>query len=221
MKAVIPCLPLVGLVIGLVWYGVAWGLAALATPLFVRSAALLFVPFVMSGFIHADGYMDTADAVFSRRDVEEKKRILKDPHAGAFAVIAIISLLIFQFCAVHTVVESQKSAAPFILIPVISRCIAGTASLALKPAFETGYNAMFKPDAPRRGVMIICVLAALCFIMAWLVAPSALLPLCAGAAAGFVAAAYLYKQFRGMSGDLSGAIVTVSEFAALLCMALV
>jgi len=164
--------------------------------------------------------MDTADAVFSRRNLEEKKRILKDPHMGAFAVIAIIVILLFQFSAVYTILGSQKNVLAFIFIPVISRCTAGIAMLNLKPVFDTGYAVSFRRNSKPRHTVFICILAASCFLASWFVIGIAALALLAGALTGIIVTIYLYKQFQGISGDLSGSIITVSEFAALLCMAL-
>jgi len=218
---VIPALPLVGAVLGALWYGAALALGRLTVPVLIQTAALLFIPFFLSGFIHTDGFMDTADAVFSRRSLEEKKRILKDPHAGAFAVIAAACLFIFQFCAVYSIIEAQKEYLTFAFIPVISRCVTGVAISTLKPAFETGYNAAFRNSARPRHVVFICVLTAASLAAAWLMPGVAALPLLAEVLAVVVVTAYLYRQFRGLSGDLCGSIITVGEFAALLCMALI
>jgi len=217
---VTPALPPVGLLIGVLWYGLSFLLSISQIPLIIKSALILFIPFVLSGFIHVDGYMDTADAVFSRRSIDEKKRILKDPHTGAFAVIALAGLLLFQFCAVYTIIDSQKELMIFAMIPVVSRSVAGIAALRLKPVFETGYVASFKTGTKTGHTVFICVLVILCCASAWLTLGVTALPLLAGIAAGIIAVCYLYRQFQGISGDLSGCIITVSEFAALLCMAL-
>ena len=37
--------------------------------------------------IHLDGYLDTMDALSSWREKQRRLEILKDPHAGAFAII--------------------------------------------------------------------------------------------------------------------------------------
>jgi Cobalamin-5-phosphate synthase len=221
MPIVIPNLPLVGALIGLIWYGAAYALSVLSAPLMIQSAALLFIPFIPNGFIHTDGYMDTADAVFSRRDLEEKKRILKDPHVGAFAVIALVGLFIFQFSAVYTIIEAQKRLLIFVFIPVISRCVAGAVMLNLKPVFETGYNAVFRTGTKPRHTVFICVLALICLITAGFMLGFEMLPLLVEVLVGIMAAIYLYKQFQGISGDLSGCIITVCELSALLCMAII
>ena len=48
---------------------------------------LVIVPVVITGGIHVDGLLDTSDALSSWRDREKRLEILKDSHAGAFAVI--------------------------------------------------------------------------------------------------------------------------------------
>jgi len=217
---VTPALPPVGLLIGVLWYGLSFPLSISNVPLIIKSVVILFIPFFLSGFIHLDGYMDTADAVFSRRSTDEKKRILKDPHTGAFAVIALVGLILFQFCAVYSIIDAQKGLLIFVLIPVVSRGLAGISALRLKPLFETGYVASFKSGAKTGHTVFICVLVALCCASAWLTLGITALPLLAGIAAGIIAVCYLYRQFHGISGDLSGCIITVSEFAALLCMSL-
>ena len=218
---VIPSLPLVGILIGLIWYALAFGLKQFSVPPLLHGATALFIPFILSGFIHADGYMDTADAVYSRRDLAEKKRILKDPNVGAFAVIAIVGIILFQFCAVQTILNAEKALLIFAFIPAISRCVAGIAMLNLKPVFETGYNASLKDNTKRRHSIFICLLAAIILLTAWFTLGLTALALLIGALFGILATIYLYRQFQGLSGDLCGCIITISEFAALLCIALI
>ena len=221
MPLIIPCLPLVGLLIGLVWYGTAHLLHQLSTPQPIQNAAVLFAPMILTGFIHIDGYMDTADAVFSRADLETKKRILKDPKAGAFAVIAIAGMILFQYSAIQTIIDAQKTYLTFAFIPPISRCAAGIAMLRLKPVFETGYNVAFRKNTKPRHTVFICITAAIILTTAWFALRILALPLLAGTLAGTLATLYLYKQFKGMSGDLCGCVITIGELAALLCMAIV
>jgi len=215
MPLVIPALPVVGLLIGLLWYGAARLLFRLDVPPFMTSAFLLLIPFVISGLIHVDGFMDTADAVLSRRPLEDKKRILKDPNAGAFSVVAIIVIMLLQLSAVHTLVEAWRpincllAMISLIAIPIVSRCTAGAALILCKPIFETGYNVSFREGAKRRHLVFICALGLIGSVLA----PWALL-------SGILMAVYLYRQFKGMSGDLCGCIIVASECIALIAMAL-
>ena len=71
-------LPLIGLLVGGIW-----ALAAYFTGLFgklpaVCAAILAALPFLLTGFIHLDGFMDCCDAILSRRDLATRQKILKD-----------------------------------------------------------------------------------------------------------------------------------------------
>ena len=90
-------LPAVGLEIGLVWAALAWTVRFLKLPTPVGGLALCACPFLLTGFIHLDGFMDVTDAVKSWRDLEKRRAILKDSHVGSFAVIGLCLLMLSQF----------------------------------------------------------------------------------------------------------------------------
>ena len=50
-------------------------------------AVLTVLPVLISGGIHMDGFLDTQDALSSWQSEEKRLEILKDPHAGAFAIL--------------------------------------------------------------------------------------------------------------------------------------
>jgi len=66
------CLPLVGLVVGGLWALAAWLLKLLSCPAGIAALVLAAVPWLVTGFIHLDGFMDVCDAVLSRRDIETR-----------------------------------------------------------------------------------------------------------------------------------------------------
>ena len=77
--------PWVGAVIGLCF--LLWNRFAgvYGIPSTARAAVGAVLPLAISGGFHADGFMDTMDALHSYRDRERKLEILKDSHIGAFA----------------------------------------------------------------------------------------------------------------------------------------
>ena len=101
-------LPVVGAWIGLLWTGLAYLARLLGLPALVTGAILCAYPFLVTGGIHMDGFLDVTDAVKSWRDAEERRRILKDPHVGSFAVIAGILLVMIQFALFSSVREDAK-----------------------------------------------------------------------------------------------------------------
>ena len=110
MKYCICFFPLIGVVIGLVqnlWYRLAV-YAGFGESF--RTAVLILLPVVVTGGIHLDGLLDTADALSSYKSQEEKLEILKDSHAGAFAIIIGISYFVLAFGVFSEVTEEQMAA---------------------------------------------------------------------------------------------------------------
>ena len=86
-KAQIAMLPLIGACIGLIVCLVWWAATLIGAGQFVTGALLTGTYFLLTGFIHLDGFMDCSDAVMPRHpNMEERNRILKDSTNGAFAV---------------------------------------------------------------------------------------------------------------------------------------
>lgn len=96
MRYCICFLPLVGLVIGAAQYGAVFLLAKISAGPVFSGAVLAALPVILSGGIHMDGFMDTCDAIHSWKGREERLRILKDPHAGAFAVLGCVLYLLLS-----------------------------------------------------------------------------------------------------------------------------
>ena len=105
------------------------------TPPLLGAVGLSLTVPLLTGFMHLDGFMDVSDALLSGREREEKLRILKDPHAGAFSVVALVCLLLFQTAAAHAALSRGGSLAALWLLPVISRALAGLSLMSLAPLF--------------------------------------------------------------------------------------
>ena len=80
-------LPVAGLLVGALWALAAYALGSFDRLPALRAAVLAALPFLLTGFLHLDGFMDCCDAIFSRRPLEKRREILKDSHVGSFAVI--------------------------------------------------------------------------------------------------------------------------------------
>ena len=78
--------PLVGVLAGAVFFLVYLFMERSGAGPVFKGALLTAVPLLATGGIHMDGFLDTCDARASWGDREKKLQILKDTHAGAFAV---------------------------------------------------------------------------------------------------------------------------------------
>ena len=218
----LPCFPLVGMLLGAIWWGIAELLVFLGIHMMLTAAILAILPFFLTGFLHLDGYMDTSDAVLSRRPLEDKLRILKDPHTGAFSVIMVAVLLLLQFAAMYTAIDFGRSLLPLIFITVISRCCISIALLCLPVMPQSGYANMLRQDTKWIHKAFIIITAGLTIAAAyWFTGFYGLISIGA-VVIGFTGAmAYSYKEFKGVSGDLAGYALTIGEFCGILALGVV
>ncbi|MBR6935799.1 MAG: adenosylcobinamide-GDP ribazoletransferase [Clostridia bacterium] len=213
-------LPLVGGFVGGLWTLLAFAMRWLHVPSILAGAILCAFPFLITGGIHIDGFMDVTDAVRSWRDASERRKILKDPHVGSFAVLFAILLVLTQFALFAS---AKEGAEPFalILVAVISRTVAGLCVTLLRPMSTSEYAGVYRKGIKKSHVVILAVVLA------------------AGIAAGFlllgkygfvsvaVLGGYLLflirpvRSLKGMSGDVSGYAMTLAELCGIAVWALI
>ncbi len=210
-RHMLACLPLVGLLVGGVWVLCAWAAGFLPRP--VGALLCAAAPWLVTGFMHLDGYMDVCDAVLSRRDLAARQRILKDSHCGAFAVICLVLLAMCQWAVFLSAEDIPLW--PLLLVPVSSRSCAALAVLTLRPMATSQYSEMAHGGAPM--VLAALVLAAVCVLP--LVLWSSFAPLIA-AAGYWLAVQYGFRRLDGMNGDVSGFALTVGELCGAAALAL-
>ena len=173
-RKMLACLPFVGIVVGAVWALCAWLAGYL--PRALGAALGAAAPWLVTGFLHLDGFMDVCDGILSRRDLETRRRILKDSHCGAFAVICMVLLAMAQWSAFLSM--ENVPLLPLALIPVASRAAAAVAVL-------------------------------------W----GSFAPLAAAVGYG-LAVWHGFRQFDGMSGDISGFGLVVAELCGAVVLAI-
>ncbi|NLL52030.1 MAG: adenosylcobinamide-GDP ribazoletransferase [Peptococcaceae bacterium] len=191
------------------------------SPVFFGAVAV-FLPILITGGLHLDGYCDTVDALCSRKERSEKLRILKDPHTGAFAVIYTVALLILQFGAWCQVFLTPVCFYTLLFCFIFSRALVSLSLVTFPCAGSTGLASIFAGNTSKGVVkyilacMIILCLAAMFYLM--VVAASVILIL--------VLASYIWfyfmtrKHFGGLTGDLAGFYIVVCETLVLLTAAI-
>ena len=207
------CLPLIGLEIGLIWWGLLWLCDCFGLPQALRGMVLAAAPYLLTGFMHLDGFMDVTDAVRSYRSLERRREILKDSHVGSFAVIGVVLLILCQFSACVSLEPGRKMAA-LALIPVVSRCCSVLA-IQLLPPMTTSQYAHRQPHVAMPLVMLLLAVTA----GFWMGLPSGLTLL--GCLVGYALALYRgYHSLNGMNGDISGYCLSLGELAGLITLAI-
>ena len=112
--------PLVGLVIGLILWLLAKALTLYLPPL-VLGALLLLAELMLTGGLHLDGFMDSMDGLLSARSPERILEIMKDSRIGAHACMALVGLLLLKFTLLASLTPAQF---PILLVmPMLSRWV--------------------------------------------------------------------------------------------------
>ncbi|NLI92677.1 MAG: adenosylcobinamide-GDP ribazoletransferase [Peptococcaceae bacterium] len=213
--------PLVGAVIAaILWFLYFVFRNYLLSPAFFAATAV-FTTVFLTGGIHLDGYCDTTDALSSHKDREEKLRILKDPHVGAFAVIYTTAILLLQCGAWYQIFMNAHNIAFILVVFILSRSLAGFAVLSFPRARNTGLASTFAGYSSQRAVkavfIIYIVLCLLIMLYVQILAGGIII------AVVFLTYAWFHfmvkKQFGGITGDLAGFYIVVCETGVLFTAA--
>ncbi len=207
--------PMVGVAVGLALAAWLWLCEELALPSLLRGAVGAVVPLLVTGGIHMDGFMDTADALASWQPMEKRLEILKDSHTGAFAVMACAGYLLVTagLLGAARLRDAPLLGACFVL----SRALSAWALVSFKSARPGGMLDGFSRAAEKRRASVCAVIyTALCALL-WALLDPWTAPLCLAAAAvcllGYRRVSY--KYFGGVTGDLAGWFLQLAELACI------
>ena len=203
--------PLIGAVIGLLLWGWLWLCDWLAVGAVLRGALAALMPLLVTGGIHMDGLMDTCDAMASWQTKERRLEILKDSRVGAFAVMGCAGYLLL---AAGLLGEASVQDGPMLVfVFVLARALSAWAMAAFQSARPSGMLDAFAQAAHRRMVAISCMLYALLCAVCWFAFGGRLALACLAAAA--LCLMYYrrmaYKHFGGVTGDLAGWFLQITE----------
>lgn len=211
--------PLVGLLIGGLLGLLDVGLQAIAMPVLTRSALLVATWIALTGGLHLDGAMDTADGL-AVLDPERRLEVMADSRSGAFGVMAAIALLLLKTAALNDLAADRWLA----LMAAAGwgrwgQLVAIARYPYLKP---TGKGAFHKESIRSLWAAVPSLLVLLSLSGVQVVLNPAQWPVALGMAAGGVAIAWLTgtwfnHKLGGHTGDTYGAVVEWTE-AGLLCL---
>ena len=207
--------PLVGLIVGaaaallhLVLSNIAAG--AIAD---LASVALLVV---ITGNMHLDGLMDTADGLGSGKPRERMLEIMRDSRVGAHGVVAGVLILLAKVVLLGQIPHDHKFTV-ILLFPVVARWSMVYAATIYRYGRTQGLGAFTAYLGKRELLIASAIVLAIIFYLLRLEG----LYLAAAALAGTaLLAAYLMRRVGGMTGDLFGAINEGVEVLVLFVMSL-
>lgn len=216
--------PWVGAVLGglqgLLWWGLEGRVPPLAQVALVLAAGLL-----LTGGLHMDGAMDTADGLAAGERLLEA---MDDSRVGASGAQALALLLLLRTAALATLATAAPLALPW---AALWGRVAPLMAMARFPYLRPGGTAAFhrehwaglarelRPTA----LLVLLVVVIHMAVTGWVVAGSgasmAVLAGLAGLLPALVVPLWLGRRLGGHSGDSYGACVEWSEALALLLSA--
>lgn len=201
-----------GLASGAVALGAAKGIVAL-----LAGAVIVGAWAALSRMLHFDGLADCADALGARGDVTDRLRVMRDSATGAFGVVAIVLVMVAQVVAVAVIVESRAWWA-LAAAPVLGRFGAAAALIQLRPARPDGLAARYAGAETTVGVLVI--VASLVPLLLFPPDHGRFIAALVGVAVSQLVPMGLARRFGGITGDVLGATVVLTETAVLVWAAL-
>jgi len=217
MRHVMSVFPLLGiLVAGLARIWLYLGYRS-GMEMLLLTVGLVLIPPAVTGGIHLDGFLDTCDALSSNQDRGRRLEILKDPHVGAFGVMFMGGYFVLALGLVYQMLVRPAALGIWLTGFVMSRALAVLAMSWLPYAREDGLARFFGDQSNRSVLRVISagyVLIALSLMI--MTSPSGALV----TAVLLTLGGYLYRRmcirgFGGLTGDLLGFGITVSELLIL------
>jgi adenosylcobinamide-GDP ribazoletransferase len=215
--------PLIGLAIGGILAVSDYGLALGGMPILVRSMVIVLLWLALTGGLHLDGAMDTADGL-AVTSPERRLVAMADSLTGAFGVMTAIGILGLKVVSLSAI-NSNYRWIILLLVPAWARW-AQVLAVSLYPYLKAeGKGAMH-----RKGVEplpdLLGGLTAVMIVAAWLfyLQPQSWLLLLAIQAIGFTLSypvgKYFDHCFGGHTGDTYGAVVEWMEAIGLCLLTL-
>jgi adenosylcobinamide-GDP ribazoletransferase len=203
--------PVVGLGLGVALAIVQAVTGRLFPPLL---AALLTVTVwkLLTGGLHLDGLADCLDGLVGR-DPGHRLAIMRDSRIGAFGAIGLILFLMLEITALGELPLPARWET-LLAAPAIARAVPPLLARLFRPARPDGMGAAFRAGLGRAAVpaALAVALAVSVAALGW----PGIVALAAAVLASLALARFLAARLGGVTGDVLGAAVEISELTVLL-----
>lgn len=193
------------------------GLNFVGVPVLTRSVLIVLVWIALTGGLHLDGAMDTADGL-AVQDPQRRLQVMVDSATGAFGAMVAIALLLLKTAALSEISSDRW-------LVLMAACGWGRwgqqMAIACYPYLKpTGKGAFHKAALRPRdiflGLLLLLGLSS-CKILLNHDILSFVIIVLSGSAIAFLTGAWFDRQLGGHTGDTYGAVVEWTE-ALLLCV---
>ena len=205
--------PIVGVAIGIVLAGTYWGSHQLWAPI-VAGIIVVAIDLTLTGALHLDGLADTADGVLPHIDRRRRLAVMAEPDVGTFAIAAVFVVLAARW---GLFVDPDIEPVALIAIWSTSRTIIATIPALVPYARTEGLVTPFLAGSSKwLGLWIVPAAATLIVLEGWRGVGAVVAAVTVAAALVILAR----RRLGGFTGDVLGAVVMLSETAALLALAI-
>ena len=189
------------------------------------AAALTVVLWIaFSGGLHLDGLADCCDGLFVSASAERRLEIMRDPRVGSFGVIGLVLIITLKILAISSMPSDFRSLQDFGSLQVFVLALTISRWLILIVARQSqaranGMSAEFARGITRRTIIIAALVPALLLFasfMSW----KMIVAIIAAHAITFLVIQFARARIGGISGDVIGFTVELSEVVILLVFAI-
>jgi cobalamin 5'-phosphate synthase/cobalamin synthase len=216
--------PIIGLLLGSLLGG--WIKLAAQTGAPPLAAFLVLAAWILiTGALHVDGFCDLWDGLFGGRTLEDRLRIMQDPHVGTFGLVGALLLLLGKWVMLVELLSRRPGQAPWAMAAAVcaARCLilvmAGTGPY---PRPKGTGKILIEATTPWQAgffALVGCTASvALLFRAGWLAALGAFV---VSLAVVLALARLCLRRLGGITGDCLGAAIEAAELMFLFTLVLV
>ncbi len=210
----------IGLFIGLILAITDFSLNFIGFPILIRSALIVCFWLILTGGLHLDGVMDSADGLAIFNNPPKRLEVMRDSLTGAFGVMAGCCVILLKIIALSEI-SSDRS--------VILMASAGWArwgqmvAIACYPYLREEGKGLFHKENSKA---MIDILISFCFyiilsLIVLIIAPEKLILILKmlgfGVSMSLITGYYFNYKLGGHTGDTYGAVVEWTE-VLFLCL---
>ncbi|MBD2528574.1 adenosylcobinamide-GDP ribazoletransferase [Nostoc flagelliforme FACHB-838] len=210
---------LIGLIIGGILGLVDTGMDYIGMPVLTRSVLVVSIWIAITGGLHLDGAMDTADGL-AVGDPDRRLEVMADSATGAFGAMAAIALVLLKIAALTDIAESRW-------LLLMAACGWGRwgqqLAIARYPYLKPTGKGAFHKQAIRSykdllpGLLLLFGLSGLLWLIDKQQLFLTLAMIVVGSAIATLTGAWFNHKLGGHTGDTYGAVVEWTE-ALFLCV---
>lgn len=214
--------PLVGFVIGILLYITGIVSIQVFDP-FIVSILITLASIVLTGGLHIDGLGDTFDAIYSNRDKDRMLEIMKDSRLGTNSLLAILFLVLMKIGFIYSLINSGYLWT-VIFMPTVARLGVMVMMYKTVTPRKNGMGNLFIGKASKSmfiiatiyTVVLISSVGKFVFAADYIMIVKIIGSIISVMIFANLFKKHIYKKIDGVTGDILGCTIELSELLFLL-----